>query len=253
MFENTSLQEAYTGALIGDKGKSLNNISLIKERVRTKHEDWVRVRFGPGTPWRRCWCVITPPDEKEYQKLQKEFNKKKSAYDRSKPPVIRGDIKFYDTKKTKMKKKAQLIAQITNAYSAFAIYPQSETLIDASTLVKLEGIITVYSNPPCSKEGIVFVMQEVHPVVKGCEMMLRWLFPVWDTFALYGRPSRLLADTENPSSLLFAMPTESHYSYLDILDVSSLILTEGSQNWTKMEWRRNLKDQTTKRMMLRRH
>lgn len=245
MFEHSSLQEAYTGALIGGKGKALNNIAIIMERARTKHEDWVRVRFGAGTPWRRCWCVITPPDEREYQRLVKEMNKKKSAYDRSRLPVLKGDVKFYDTKKTK---KAKPIAQISNAYSAFAIYPQSKPLIDASTLIKLEGIITIFSSPPTSIEGFVFVMPEVHPAVSGFEMMLRWLFPVWDTFALYGRPGRLLADTVNPSSLMFAMPKERRYGYLEILDVSGLILTEGSQNWNEMEWRRNLKELTAKRM-----
>ena len=244
MFEHSSLQEAYTGALIGGKGKGLNNIALIMERAKTKHEDWVRVRFGAGTPWRRCWCVITPPDEREYQKLVKEM-KKKSAYDRSKLPVLKGDVKFYENKKTK---KAKPIAQISNAYSAFAIYPQSKPLIDASTLIKLEGIITIFSSPPTSVEGFVFVMPEVHPAVSGFEMMLRWLFPVWDTFALYGRPGRLLADTVNPNSLMFAMPKERRYGYLEILDVSGLILTEGSQNWSEMEWRRNMKELTARRM-----
>jgi CCR4-NOT transcriptional complex subunit CAF120 len=245
MFEHSSLQEAYTGALIGGKGKALNNIAIIMDRSKTKHEDWVRVRFGAGTPWRRCWCVITPPDEREYQRLVKEMNKKKSAYDRSRPPVLKGDVKFYDTKKTK---KAKPIAQISNAYSAFAIYPQSKPLIDASTLIKLEGIITIFSNPPTSMEGFVFVMPEVHPAVSGFEMMLRWLFPVWDTFNLYGRPGRLLADTVNPNSLMFAMPKERRYGYLEILDVSGLILTEGSQNWSEMEWRRNMKELTARRM-----
>ncbi len=245
MFEHSSLQEAYTGALIGGKGKGLNNIAIIMERTKTKHEDWVRVRFGAGTPWRRCWCVITPPDEKEYQRLVKEMNKKKSAYDRSKTPVLKGDVKFYENKKTK---KAKPIAQISNAYSAFAIYPQSKPLIDASTLIKLEGIITIFSSPPTSVEGFVFVMPEVHPAVSGFEIMLRWLFPVWDSFALYGRPGRLLADTVNPNSLMFAMPKERRYGYLEILDVSGLILTEGSQNWSEMEWRRNMKELTARRM-----
>jgi CCR4-NOT transcriptional complex subunit CAF120 len=215
------------------------------DRTKLKNEDWVRVRFGAGTPWRRCWCVITPPDEKEYQKVQKEFNKKKSAYDRSKPPVLKGDVKFYETRKTK---KAQPIAQITNAYSAFAIYPQSKPLIDASTLIKLEGTITIFSNPPSSIEGFVFVMPEVHPAVSGFEMLLRWLFPVWDTFALYGRPTRLLADTVNPNSLMFAMPKDRRYGYLEILDVSGLILTDESHNWSEMEWRRNMKDLSARRM-----
>lgn len=245
MFEHATLQEAYTGALIAGKGKALNNINLIMERTRSKTEDWARVRFGAGTPWRRCWCVITPPDEKEVQKLQKQVNKKKSAYDRSRPPVLKGDIKFYDSKKTK---KISPIATITEAYSAFAIYPQAKPLIDASTLVKVEGSITIHSSPPSTTEGFVFVMPEVHPAVTGFEMMLRWLFPVFDTFALYGRPGRLIADTTNPLSLMFAMPKHRRYGYLEILDVSGLILEQGSSNWRESEWRRKMKDLTSKRM-----
>jgi CCR4-NOT transcriptional complex subunit CAF120 len=245
MFEHATLQEAYTGALIAGKGKALNNINIIMERSKLRSEDWARVRFGAGTPWRRCWCVITPPDEKEVQKLQKQLNKKKSAYDRSRPPILKGDIKFYDTKKTK---KVRPIATITDAYSAFAIYPQSKPLIDASTLVKVEGSITIHSNPPSTTEGFVFVMPEVHPAVTGFEMMLRWLFPVFDTFGLYGRPGRLVADTSDPQSLMFAMPKHRRYGYLEILDVTGLIVEQGSANWRESDWRRKMKELTKKRM-----
>lgn len=245
MFEHATLQEAYTGALIAGKGKALNNINIIMERSKLRTADWARVRFGAGTPWRRCWCVITPPDEKEMQKLQKQVNKKKSAYDKSRLPISKGDIKFYDTKKTK---KVRPIATITDAYSAFAIYPQSKPLIDASTLVKVEGSITIHSNPPSTTEGFVFVMPEVHPAVTGFEMMLRWLFPVFDTFGLYGRPGRLVADTADPRSLMFAMPKHRRYGYLEILDISGLILEQGSSSWKESEWRRRMKDLTGKRM-----
>ncbi|KAK2626500.1 hypothetical protein QTJ16_003675 [Diplocarpon rosae] len=245
MFEHATLQEAYTGALIAGKGKALNNINSIMDRARMPTADWARVRFGAGTPWRRCWCVITPPDEKEVQKIQKQLNKKKSAYDRSKPPVLKGEVRFYDTKKTK---KIRPIATISDAYSAFAIYPQSKPLIDASTLVKVEGSITIHSNPPSTTEGFVFVMPEVHPAVTGFEMMLRWLFPVFDTFALYGRPERLVADTTDPRSLMFAMPKHRRYGYLEILDVSGLILEPGSANWKEGEWRKRMKELSGKRM-----
>ncbi|TVY44379.1 CCR4-NOT transcriptional complex subunit [Lachnellula subtilissima] len=224
MYEHATLQEAYTGALIAGKGKALNNINVIMERSKLRSEDWARVRFGAGTPWRRCWCVITPPDEKEIQKIQKQVNKKKSAYDRSRSPILKGDIKFYDTRKTK------------------------KPLIDASTLVKVEGSITIHSNPPSTTEGFVFVMPEVHPAVSGFEMMLRWLFPVFDTFALYGRPGRLIADTSDPQSLMFAMPKHRRYGYLEILDVTGLIVEQGSANWRESEWRRKLKELTKKRM-----
>ncbi|KIV91869.1 hypothetical protein PV10_06360 [Exophiala mesophila] len=243
MFEHTSLQELYTGSLIAGKGKHLNNIKTIMERSRFVTEDWARVRFGAGTPWRRCWCVIEPPDEKEWQKMNKTM-KKRSAYER--PPTLpKGIIKFYDTKKTK---KVTPIATITDAYSAYAIYPQSKPLIEQSTLVKLEGRITIHSKPESKSDGFVFVMPELHPAVSGFEMMLRWLFPVYDTFHLYGRPGRMIADTWDVRGLMFAMPRERHYGYLDIIDVAALIHTAGSQKWNEREWRKQMKEMTSKRM-----
>lgn len=214
------------------------------ERSKFRTEDWARVRFGAGTPWRRCWCVIEPPDEKEWQKSNKSM-KKKSAYDR--PSMPKGCIKFYDSKKTK---KVTPIATITDAYSAYAIYPQSKPLIDQSTLVKVEGRITIHSKPESKTEGFVFVMPEVHPAVSGFEMMLRWLFPVYDIFHLYGRPQRLVADTWDTRGLMFAMPKERRYGYLDIIDVASLIHTQGSERWNEREWRKHLKEMTSKKIGL---
>ncbi|CRG90380.1 CCR4-NOT transcriptional complex subunit CAF120 [Talaromyces islandicus] len=243
LFEHTALLEAYTGSIIAGKGKELNNIRMIMERCRFKHEDWARVRFGAGTPWRRCWCVVTPPDEKEYQKVQKSM-KKRSAYDRT-TPVLTGTIKFYETKKTK---KVQPIATISDAYAAYAIYPQSKPLIDQSTLVKIEGSVTIHGPNQTKTEGFIFIMPELHPAVSGFEIMLRFLFPVFDTFGLYGRPTRLIADTNNIKSLMLAFPKKNRYGYLDVLDVANLINTAGSQNWTEKEWRRQLREATGQRM-----
>ncbi|KAF2146751.1 uncharacterized protein K452DRAFT_294294 [Aplosporella prunicola CBS 121167] len=244
MFEHATLQEAYTGSLIAGKGKTLNNIRPIMEKMKWKWEDWARVRFGAGTPWRRCWCVITPPDEKEVKQVQKAM-KKQSAYDRS-TPIVKGVIRFYETRK--VNKKTRPIATITDAYSAYAVYPHSKPLIDASTLVKVEGRITIHSSPESTTEGFVFVMPEVHPAVSGFEMMLRFLFPVFDVFALYGRPQRLVADPMDSRSLMFAMPRDRRYGYLDILDVASLIHTDGSQGWSERQWRKQMKDLTSKRI-----
>jgi CCR4-NOT transcriptional complex subunit CAF120 len=248
IFEHSSLQEAYTGALIAGKGKTLNNIGVIMERARFPTEEWVRVRFGAGVPWRRCWCVITPPDEKQYAKLQKEL-KKRSPYDRSPVPTLKGDIKFYDQRKDgKKQKKMQPIATITDAYSAYAIYPQSKNLIDASTLLKVEGNIDIHTDPPSSTEGFVFIMPETRPAVSGFEMLLRFLFPTWDTFGLYGRPGRLVASTLDSRSLMFAMPKSRRYGYLENLDVSNLILEDGSSGWGERDWRKKLKESTGTRM-----
>ncbi|CAD0106194.1 unnamed protein product [Aureobasidium uvarum] len=244
MYEHTTLQEAYTGSLIAGKGKMLNNIRTIMERSKFVIDDWARVRFGAGTPWRRCWCVITPPSEKEWAKYQKAL-KKRDTYDR-KVEVPKGDIKFYETKR--VTKKTRPIATIKDAFAAYAIYPQSKPLIDQSTLIKLEGQITIHGASDTTTEGFLFVMPEVHPAVSGFEMMLRWLFPVWDVFALYGRPNRLIADSLDQRGLMFAMPRDRRYGYLDILDISGLIHTKGSQTWSEQDWRREMKKLTSHRM-----
>lgn len=243
MYEYATLQEAYTGSLVAGKGKTLNNIRTILERNKFKHEDWARVRFGAGTPWRRCWFVISPPDEKEWDKAQKAAKKNKYG----KPAILKGDVKFYETRK--ITKRTRPIATITNAYSVYAIYPQSKPLIDQSTLVKIEGKIMIHSIPESVTEGFVFVMPETHPAISGFEMLLRFLFPVWDAFALYGRPTRLIADVLDQRGLMFAMPRERRYGYLELLDVAGLIHTEGSSTWSERAWRASLKELTSKRML----
>lgn len=244
MFEHQTLQEAYTGSLIAGKGKHLNSIRTIMERSRFPTADWARVRFGAGTPWRRCWCVITPPEEKDYHKAQK-IQKKRSAYEHVKVYPT-GNIKFFETRK--IQKKTKPVATITEAYSAYAIYPQSHALIDQSTLVKVEGKITIHTSPESTTEGFIFVMPEVHPAVTGLEILLRWLVPTFDTFALYGRPSKLVADVMDSRSLMFAMPSSRRYGYLELIDVSTLIHTDGSSKWSEREWNEQMKELTMKRM-----
>lgn len=244
MYEHTTLQEAYTGSLIAGKGKFLNNIRMILSRENSKYEDWVRVRFGAGTPWRRCWCVVSPPDQKEYAKLQKDQKSKKNPY--GKPTVLKGDIKFYETKK--ITKKTKPIATIKDAFACYAIYPQSKPLIDSSTLVKIEAKITVHSQPETTTEGFVFVMPESRPAITGFEIMLQFLFPVFDTFNLYGRPKKLIADVLDTRGLMFAMPNDRRYGYLELWDVAGLISKDGSQAWSERQWRKQLKDLTSTRM-----
>lgn len=243
MFEHATLQEAYTGSLIAGKGRTLNGIKQIMTRTQFAYDDWARVRFGAGTPWKRLWMVVSPPDEKEYHKAQKTM-KKASAYDRVRLP--KGDIKFYDTRK--VTKKTRPVATISDAFAAYAIYPQSKPLIEQSTLVKLEGLVRIHGSNAATTEGFVFIMPEAHAAVSGFEMMLRFLFPVFDAFGLYGRPNKLVADTLDQRGLMFAMPRDRRYGYLDVLDVSGLIHTKGSQQWDERHWRREMKKLTADKM-----
>ncbi|KAI5800722.1 hypothetical protein FPQ18DRAFT_60400 [Pyronema domesticum] len=246
IFEHSKLQEIYTGALIAAKGKSLNGIGQITSRTAFKHEDWVRVRFGAGTPWRKCWAVVSQPNEKEVKKAKAAAKKaKNTAYQQ--PQVLKGDIRFYDTKKSK---KTQPIATIVDAFAAYALYPSDKALIDQSTLIKLEGRIRIHGDQPTEEEGYVFIMPDLHPAVSGFETMLRFLFPTYDTFALYGRPVQLSAQKNDPASLMFAMPTNGAQGYLEVMDVVNLILTEAKTTKLESEWREKMKALTAEKMEL---
>ncbi|KAI5301474.1 hypothetical protein KEM56_001689 [Ascosphaera pollenicola] len=282
IYEYTLLQESYTGALIAGKGKTINGLrQLLGAPTKWSHGEWVRVRFRPGTPWVRRWCVIEPPSEKETAKLQKAAkrqNKSRSIYDRSSDldiPRAKGCVVFYENKKA-MKKPP--IARVADAWMAYVVYPRGLALIDHSTLIKVHGTIETPANPNdhsskdkkgaprVASEGCVFILPEARPAVAGYEILLRFLIPLYDTFSLYGRPTRLIADTNNARSLMFALnrnrltidgcaSVSSHGSglsrgYLDLLDVSSLIHTKGSQSWSEQEWMRNLKNVTAKKMSL---
>lgn len=240
------LQEAYTGALIGSKAKSINGINnLLTQRTRFKYGDWARVRFAAGKPWNKYWTVITQPDERSYQKWKKEVKKGKEPCE----ALELGNIKFYTTKKTR---KAIPVATITRAYSCYAIYPQSETLIDHSTLLKIEGQINLQSAAE-PREGFVFIMPDIHPGVPGFEMMVRWILPAFDSFHLYGRPQRLVADATDIRSLMFGMPHDPKYDHLEVADVAHWISTSQEKVMAESEWRRKLKDLALRKMQNSQH
>lgn len=220
LFEYTSLQEAYTGALLSAKGSKLNGIRTLLTETKFHHEDWVSVRFGAGMPWKKCWTIVTPPTVK----------KKKNM-----PPP--GTIAFYEDKKTK---KAPL-ALITGSYTTYAVYPQNSVLINGSTLIKVEGKVA-FNDVEGEKDAAVFLMPEPHPGVPGFETLIRFLVPVLDVFRLYGRPERLNADKNDIRSLLFAMPTLPFTQYLELSDAQQLVASSGSENWSAFEWTKNIKE-----------
>lgn len=221
-FEYTSLQEAYTGALLSAKGSKLSDIRTILSESKFDYEDWVSVRFGSGMPWKRCFAVIEQPKKKSKKKLYK------------------GSVSFYKDEK---KQKKTAMAVIKDASAAYALYPQSHKLIDHSTMIKLEG--TVFfdgSKKSLPKEASVYFMPEQHSAVPGYDTLIRFLVPLLDTFALYGRPKRLNANKNEVNSLLFGLPVLPHVHYLDVDDLILLASSPQSSNWLLTEWRLRTKE-----------
>ncbi|KAL6451076.1 SKG3 Protein SKG3 [Candida maltosa Xu316] len=227
-FEYSSLQEAYTGALLSARGSRLSDIRTILAEKRFDHEDWVSIRYGSGMAWKRCYAVVEPSSSKK-----KSFTP--------------GRILFFENEQ---KKKKQLMAVVTNAVAVAAIYPQSHQLIDHSTMLKLEGFIN-FTSPSLStkvpkktaadfKQTSIFLMPEQHSAVPGFDTLIRFIVPLLDSFGLYGRPKRLKADRNDPDSLLFGLPTLPRVHYLELDDV--IALTKGDfLNWDLKTWTGNIK------------
>ena len=55
-------------------------------------------------------------------------------------------------------------------------------------------------------------------------------------------------DVLDTRSIMFAMPKQERYGYLDILDVATLVVTSGSPNWKENQWRKELKQLTSARI-----
>ncbi|CAK7896807.1 protein Skg3p [[Candida] anglica] len=228
-YEYSSLQEAYTGALLSARGSRLSDIRTVLAEKRYNHEDWVSIRYGSGMAWKRCYAVVEPSTMK-----RKVFTP--------------GRILLYETEQ--MKKK-QLMAVVNNATSVTAIYPQSPQLIDHSTMLKLEGYINFKSPSVATKVSkkswedfkntSIFIMPEAHSAVPGFDTLIRFLIPLLDSFGLYGRPKRLKADRIDPESLLFALPTLPHVHYLEIKDLERLIERNDFLSWDVKQWTNEFK------------
>lgn len=217
-FEFKSLQEAYTASLLSSRGALLSDIRVILSEKKFNYEDWVSVRFGAGMPWKRCFAVIEPS-----KKSRKGFK--------------HGFIYFYENEK--MSKKL-LMAKITSISSVYALYPRNYTIIDKSTLIKLDGAIQ-FDQKESSKSCSIFLMPEQHTSVPGYDTLIRFLIPLMDSFNLYGRPTRLNADKTDIDSLLFGLPVLPKVHYLEVDDLLPMADNLGSIDWDQNEWNANIK------------
>ncbi|KAG7194733.1 uncharacterized protein KQ657_004412 [Scheffersomyces spartinae] len=228
-FENSSLQAAYTGALLSARGSRLSDIRTILAEKRFNHEDWVSIRYGSGMAWKRCYAVVEPSSWK-----RKSFHP--------------GRILLYENDQ---QKKKQLMGVIINATTVVAVYPQSHILIDHSTMLRVEALINVKTPnvaPKVSKKDLenfkqtpVFIMPEQHSSVPGFDTLIRFLVPLLDSFGLYGRPKRLKADRLDPESLLFGLPTLPRVHYLNVDDVTPLTENPDCLNWNLKIWNERIK------------
>lgn len=225
-FERTSLQEAYTGALLSSKGSQMNGIRSVLSESKHPREFSCDVRFGVGMPWKRVWVVVTPNAAIKDKKLRKRKGHL-------------GQVEFYSDQKSKGKKRPLVV--IHQAFSAFAVFPEKAVLADVSTLIKMECLVE-FEGDVDIRESSVFMMPESNSHYQGFETLISVLIPLYDVFGLYGRPKRLNADKSDLNSLLFGLPSLPRVYYMDVVDVYMLASLPESQTWSNYDWNMRIKE-----------
>lgn len=90
------------------------------------------------------------------------------------------------------------------------------------------------------KTHLVYIIPESHPSVKPCEIMLRMLIPVLNSFSLYGRPTKFISSRTDKNSLLFGLPQLPNTYYLNntpSLDLINLNIDNSiTENWSSHDW-----------------
>lgn len=239
-YEYQALQEAYTGALLSARGQQLSDIRTILSPTRYNHAEWVKIRYGSGTAWKRCYMVIEPLSVKKLKK-----------------GLSFGRVVIYETDTCKKK---ELLGEITSVTSLCAVYPQLHFFIDKSTMMKLEGKIHfgLHSGkrskgfePLLESDASLFIMPEEHHSVPGYDTLIRFLVPLFDAFGQYGRPKRLKADRMDPESLLFGLPTLPCIYYLEVSELITSVNVMHSNSyieWDASHWRLHIKGMLTRKL-----
>lgn len=237
-YEYQALQEAYTGALLSARGLQLSDIRTILTATRYDHAEWVKIRYGSGTAWKRCYMVIQPLTSKKLKK-----------------GLVFGRVLIYENDTCKKK---DMIGEISAVTSLCAVYPQLHFFIDKSTMMKLEGKINFRqggssrlkrgSSEPLENDASLFIMPEEHQSVPGYDTLIRFLVPLMDAFGQYGRPKRLKADRMDPESLLFGLPTLPCVHYLEVQDLLGGMPSSQYIEWDAPQWRSYIKNVLSRKL-----
>ena len=255
-WEKSRLEEIYTAHILrlsySEQGQWREPPTRL---IRGKFEGAAEVRIAGKTDWKPVWVVISAPsgtpasedgaaamhnpaasqtsvstgtNTLQKKRMSNLFNRSTSASDTSTTGTYQpAAITLFLSNKGKDRKKPFLT--IRNVTQAFAVYPERPELINASTLLKVEGLIgdEDAAGTMKSREGLIFIMPETEPGKLGSKEMLRWITGefssivlhvgvemflvavVHDAFGLYGRdPQRggYTWDPRDPVSLMFSYP-----------------------------------------------
>lgn len=97
-----------------------------------------------------------------------------------------------------------------------------------------------FSKKSIARTHLVYIIPESHASVKPCEISLRLLIPILNSYKLYGRPAKFISSRTDKNSLLFGLPQLPNTYYLNeksSLDLINLNIDNSiREKWTAHDW-----------------
>ncbi|ORZ17372.1 hypothetical protein BCR42DRAFT_451154 [Absidia repens] len=178
--------------------------------------------------WRKLWVVVTDSNSNSNSNGKKSKRLGTTSMQSNDASCPR--LSLYESKKSKTP-----LLVMNRVDFAYAVYPESASLICQSTLMRLEGGVQQQQLEDHPSTPIVFMADSTNH-------MMQWLSSLYDTFKLYGRPQALVQDPMNPVALNFGevLPETSkeqqHPSWwLDTDDVIQAMESSSSVSLNKLE------------------
>ncbi|ORX54469.1 hypothetical protein DM01DRAFT_1389900 [Hesseltinella vesiculosa] len=152
-FEQLLLHQQFTFALFQQRPPASQTVP-----------SFLQILFPNSKKWKKQWCALQKPSK------------------RTQPSLVLADSK-------KLIKTPTLT--LSHIHRAYALYPETASLVPQSTLIRLEA--TGQDGQP-----VVLLLMTDTP-----QQLVPWLATLYKTFQLYGLPDRLLDDPTNPHALNF--------------------------------------------------
>lgn len=96
------------------------------------------------------------------------------------------------------------------------------------------------SKKSIAKTHLIYIIPESHASVKPCEISLRLLIPILNSYKLYGRPAKFISSRTDKNSLLFGLPQLPNTYYLNeksSLDLINLNIGNSlREKWSAHDW-----------------
>ncbi|KAI8343483.1 hypothetical protein BC941DRAFT_448268 [Chlamydoabsidia padenii] len=133
--------------------------------------------------WKKLWVVVSDSNSNHHDTIGR---KSKLLQQKQDPTTFTPQFILLDNKKSKTP-----LLTLKRVDHAYAVYPESASLICQSTLIRLEGV--QQDNQP----------MDILLMADSSNHMTQWLSTLYNAFKLYGRPQSLVQDSMNPVALNF--------------------------------------------------